>query len=425
MRHLATRRPVTVRAALLAVAFGATVAVVPTTAPAAAAGSPDVAGQPVAFGDAGLFGSMGGQPLAASVVSMATTPSGQGYWLVASDGGVFAFGDARFQGSMGARPLDQPVVSMAANSPGLGYWLVAADGGVFAFGSALYSGSMAESRLDQPVVGMAAAAFGLGYWLVGADGGVFAFGDAAFLGSMGGQSLADPVAAIVRTPDGRGYWLLPTTPPATDWAVAGTVISNLDTAPGSPYRRGQKVVALTFDDGPSPVYTPEVLQILVTDHVRASFQVIGENGAAYPDVLRQEVTDGMTLVNHTWTHVDLATLPASGWADEVDQTDALLESVTGHPVRCLRPPYGDTDPVVVTQLGRHGLAELSWDVDPSDYLRPGASVIAARVLAALHPGAIVVMHDGGGDRSQTVAALPVIISAIRAAGYQIVPVCGS
>ena len=167
-----------------------------------------------------------------------------------------------------------------------------------------------------------------------------------------------------------------------------------------------------------------MLRILVANQVPASFQIIGEYGAAYPDILRQEVADGMSLVNHTWTHVDLPTLPTSGRPGQVDQTDALLESITGHPTRCLRAPYDDSNSAVVVQLGERGLAELRWDVDPSDYLRPGASVIAQRVLSTLHPGAIVIMHDGGGDRSQAVAALPSIISGIRAAGYQIVPVCG-
>jgi len=130
----------------------------------------------------------------------------------------------------------------------------------------------------------------------------------------------------------------------------------------------------------------------------------------------------MVLVNHTWTHTDLAALPAGSWPTEVDRT-SLLRGVTSHPVRCLRPPYGLSDPQVQAQLRVRGLAELYWDIDPSGYLRPGAAVIARRVLAALHPGAIVIMHDGGGNRAQTVAALPAIIRGIRAAGYQIVPAC--
>ena len=205
--------------------------------------------------------------------------------------------------------------------------------------------------------------------------------------------------------------------------MPGSVIRNLDTAPGSPYHRGQKVAALTFDDGPSAVYTPQILRILTAARAPASFEIIGVNGAAYPGIVRAENAAGMALVNHTWTHVDLALLPAWLWPAEVDRTSRLLRGITGHPVRCLRPPYGLSDRAVDAQLRIRGLAELDWDVDPSDYLRPGAAVIARRVLAALHPGAIVILHDGGGNRSQTVAALPVIIGGIRAAGYQIVPAC--
>ena len=205
--------------------------------------------------------------------------------------------------------------------------------------------------------------------------------------------------------------------------MPGSVIRNLGTAPGSPYHRGEKVVALTFDDGPSPVYTPQILRILAAARAPASFEIIGMLGAAYPGILRAENAAGMVLVNHTWAHVDLALLAAGSWPAEVDRTSSLLRGVTGHPVRCLRPPYGLGDPEVEAQLRVRGLAELGWDVDPSDYLRPGAAVIARRVLAALHPGAIVIMHDGGANRSQTVAALPAIIGGIRAARYQIVPVC--
>jgi peptidoglycan/xylan/chitin deacetylase (PgdA/CDA1 family) len=224
-------------------------------------------------------------------------------------------------------------------------------------------------------------------------------------------------------PPGAPHLARASSPPRAGWAVPGSVIRNLDTAPGSRYRRGQKVIALTFDDGPSPVYTLPILRILAAARALASFEIIGLDGAVYMGILRAENTAGMVLVNHTWTHAGLALLPARGWPAEVDRTSGLLRGVTGHPVRCLRPPYGLSDAAVDARLRVRGLAELHWDVDPSDYLRPGAAAIARRVLAALHPGAIVIMHDGGGNRSQTVAALPAIIRGIRAAGYQIVPAC--
>ena len=121
------------------------------------------------------------------VVGMAATPSGQGYWLVASDGGIFSYGDAHFFGSTGSMRLNQPVVGMAATPSGQGYWLVASDGGIFSYGDAHFFGSTGGLRLNQPIVGMAAAPSAGGYWLVASDGGVFTFGTAAFVGSATGD----------------------------------------------------------------------------------------------------------------------------------------------------------------------------------------------------------------------------------------------
>jgi hypothetical protein len=158
------------------------------------------------FGDAQFFGSVAGQRLNQPVVGMASTPDGKGYWLVAADGGVFGFGDAQFFGSVAGQRLNQPVVGMASTPNGKGYWLVAADGGIFAFGDAGYHGSTGALRLNEPVVGMAASRNG--YWLVASDGGIFAFGDALYLGSMGGQHLNQPVVGMASAPGGKGYWLV-------------------------------------------------------------------------------------------------------------------------------------------------------------------------------------------------------------------------
>jgi hypothetical protein len=131
-----------------------------------------------------------------------------GYWLAASDGGIFTYGNARFAGSTGALRLNAPVVAMAATVTAQGYWLVGADGGVFAFGDAGFVGTLGNVRLNQPITAMARTASGRGYWLVAADGGVFAFGDAPFLGSPAGSPPAQPVVGLVPTPTGRGYWLV-------------------------------------------------------------------------------------------------------------------------------------------------------------------------------------------------------------------------
>ena len=160
------------------------------------------------FGGAPNYGSMAGHRLSKPVVGMAATPTGKGYWEVASDGGVFSFGSARYYGSLGGKRLAAPIVGMAAAPAGHGYWLVASDGGVFSFGSARYYGSLGGKRLAAPIVGMAPTRTGHGYWLAAADGGVFAFGHAAFRGSMAGHRLARPVTAIAGMPTGSGYWLV-------------------------------------------------------------------------------------------------------------------------------------------------------------------------------------------------------------------------
>ena len=161
-----------------------------------------------AFCEAKFFGSAGGLRLAQPVVGMAPTPSGKGYWLVASDGGMFSYGDAKFFGSTGGMRLAQPVVGMVPTPSGNGYWLVASDGGMFAFGDATFFGSMGGKPLSSPVVGMAATPSGKGYWLVASDGGIFAFGDATFVGSTGGIRLNQPIVSMAATANGLGYWLV-------------------------------------------------------------------------------------------------------------------------------------------------------------------------------------------------------------------------
>jgi hypothetical protein len=168
------------------------------------------------FGTAQFFGSTGALKLNKPIVAIApTNPSGngnnpltqKGYWLFASDGGVFAFGDAPFLGSMGAVKLNKPVVGGASNPVASGYWMVATDGGIFTFGAPFF-GSTGAMTLNQPIVGMAPTLDGLGYFLVAADGGIFTFGDAAFHGSTGALKLNKPIVGMKLTPSGNGYWLI-------------------------------------------------------------------------------------------------------------------------------------------------------------------------------------------------------------------------
>ena len=160
------------------------------------------------YGTATFLGSTGGVALNKPIVGVAATPSGKGYWLVASDGGIFSFGDAKFYGSTGAVALNKPIVAMTATPSGNGYWLVASDGGIFSFGDAKFYGSTGAVPLNKPIVGMAPTPAGRGYWLVASDGGIFAFGDARFFGSTGNVKLNRPIVGLAPSPDGDGYWLV-------------------------------------------------------------------------------------------------------------------------------------------------------------------------------------------------------------------------
>ena len=152
------------------------------------------------------YGDASGLPLNQPIVGMTPTADGAGYWLVASDGGIFTYGDAQFYGSTGSIRLNAPIVGMAVTSDGGGYSLVATDGGVFNFGDSQFYGSLGGLRLNEPIEGILNTPDGGGYWLVASDGGVFAFGNAPFLGSTGSQNLASPIAGIFA--NGNGYTLV-------------------------------------------------------------------------------------------------------------------------------------------------------------------------------------------------------------------------
>jgi SpoIID/LytB domain protein len=160
------------------------------------------------FGNAQFHGSTGGMHLNAPVVGIASTHDAGGYWEVATDGGVFSFGDAQFHGSTGSIRLNKPMVGMAVTPDGGGYWLVASDGGIFAYGDAGFYGSTGSLRLNKPVIGMVPTNDGFGYWLIASDGGVFAFGDAGFFGSLGGAPPSTALVGVAPTPGGGGYWVL-------------------------------------------------------------------------------------------------------------------------------------------------------------------------------------------------------------------------
>jgi len=181
-------------------------------------------------------------------------------------------------------------------------------------------------------------------------------------------------------------------------------------------------IALTFDDGPSP-YTPQVLAVLVHYHVPATFFLIGEQVAGYPNVVQQEALDGNAVEDHTWTHPNLNLLSVANVAAELGDTEQAINRTLGAAeVTLFRPPYGNVDGTVLRVAGQLHLTAIKWNVDPQDWARPGTNVIISRVLAQTRNGSIILMHDGGGNRSQTVAALPQIIVSLQQRGYRFVTV---
>jgi len=206
-------------------------------------------------------------------------------------------------------------------------------------------------------------------------------------------------------------------------AAAAVPINHVWDAPGATSRPGEQIAALTFDDGPDPRWTPQVLAILRRYRVPATFFVVGSSGAARPELLAAEAKDGNSVQNHTWDHAYLTTTPADGYRHQIDDTTRAIEGTTGEPVRCARPPYGAVNATVVDRLAARGLSTVTWSVDPSDYKRPGAGAITANVLANTRAGGIILLHDGGGDRSQTVAALPAIIEGLIGRGFTFTTLC--
>jgi peptidoglycan/xylan/chitin deacetylase (PgdA/CDA1 family) len=201
--------------------------------------------------------------------------------------------------------------------------------------------------------------------------------------------------------------------------VAGQAVSQ--GADQAAVSRPVKWVYLTFDDGPSPKYTAQVLKILSTYKVRATFFVIGQNVKRYPALTRRADQRGHSVQNHTWSHPNLRKVNWSTFKYQIRTTDRYVRAQTGYTPRCLRPPYGATNRLVARRAATLGKTIKLWSVDPRDWTRPGKSVIAHRVLAKVRPGSVILLHDGGGNRSQTVAALPTILRTLKARGYVFYP----
>jgi peptidoglycan/xylan/chitin deacetylase (PgdA/CDA1 family) len=207
--------------------------------------------------------------------------------------------------------------------------------------------------------------------------------------------------------------------PGSELVVRGAVSHKLVAVrfqPSGGRTRVERAVALTFDDGPSPQYTPRILAVLRRLHVRATFFAIGYLADEYPDLIRRELRAGMTVGNHSYNHPEVPPfdrLPARLRTDEIALGAQSLRRAGDSPM-LFRPPGGSFSPAVVRAAGQLGERIVLWSVDPRDW-QPGVSArqIVRNVLAAVRPGSIVELHDGGGDRSATRAALPAIVRGIR------------
>jgi peptidoglycan/xylan/chitin deacetylase (PgdA/CDA1 family) len=178
------------------------------------------------------------------------------------------------------------------------------------------------------------------------------------------------------------------------------------------------VVALTFDDGPDPRWTPAVLQILKAENVKATFCTIGYLAQRHPELVKAEFDAGNTVCDHSMHHIlTLPSRPHPQIVDEVLQAADVIRTITGQNPIFYRPPGGSLNQDIIDTAHQRGLRVLKWSVDPKDYTKPPAPAILARVTAKVGPGAVILLHDGGGDRSQTVGMLKQLIDELKHRGF--------
>ena len=258
----------------------------------------------------------------------------------------------------------------------------------------------------------------------------------------GTPDLSTPRALLSTDVEGSGEILRVTATPADGHRAITTdrqsmIRDERYTALPTPYvvqRTGgadPKLLALTFDDGPDPASTPKVLDELERARVPATFFVIGENALQHPGLLNRMIRDGDEIGNHSYTHPNLATAAPAQTRLELNATQRLVQAYTGRSMTLFRAPYfGDAEPTTVDELGpaleaqKAGYTVVGLHVDPNDWQRPGADAIVSQVIDQIHAatasnsGNVILLHDGGGDRAQTIAALPRIIAALKADGYR-------
>ena len=200
--------------------------------------------------------------------------------------------------------------------------------------------------------------------------------------------------------------------------------------------KNERVVALTYDDGPNPPYTDQIVAVLRAEHVRATFFVVGRAVAAYPRVVRREVEDGDAIGNHTWSHDHLLLYDGNSVRRTLQRTDAAIFAAAGIHTKIMRPPFGARDWLVLDEARKLGYTPVMWSVPlANDWEYPPARVIASRILRYAGDGAIIDLHDGNRgivcapgtlprlcDRSADVAATLLIVEALKRQGYRFVTI---
>jgi peptidoglycan/xylan/chitin deacetylase (PgdA/CDA1 family) len=232
------------------------------------------------------------------------------------------------------------------------------------------------------------------------------------LSSTSGCRVADGVACFDALPAGGAVLRLRAPRPVGCTPAGPSYVTN-----GS---RSRHVVALTFDDGPSP-YTSAVLDVLKREQVHATFFLIGRQVAGGASLVQRELAEGHMIADHTWNHSNVSGGGAFA-SGQITSTASAIQRATGFRPCLFRAPYGAVSSSLIGLAHGLGFTTIQWDVDPQDWSLPGSGAIYSRVVGATHNGSIVLMHDGGGPRSQTLAALPGIIHTLKVRGYGFVTV---
>lgn len=203
-----------------------------------------------------------------------------------------------------------------------------------------------------------------------------------------------------------------------------SVISYAEKLPATNTLPEKGTVALTFDDGPSPIYTPQVLAILKKYDIKATFFVVGANAKKYPDMVKAIHDAGHVIASHSMTHPMLTKISGHSLTYEIDEPSLIVNDIIGIKPKCLRYPFGASNEKVRTAIRADNMHPVPMGFNSFDYERPGTDKIIKQVLNNIYSKQIILMHDGYDKREQTVAALPTIIEGIKKKGLGFSTICG-